>query len=160
VAHVASGVSVLTTRDREGRDCVLTVTSLVSLSLEPPLVLVAVRRGGFIYDALRAADAWAVTILASTQVPLADYAARRRGLGGVDDFTEFAGVRGPMSGALYFPAGMTALECVPHQVTAAGTHLVAVAEVVGLPACHGEQPLLYHHRQYRAVGAGLPASGQ
>jgi flavin reductase (DIM6/NTAB) family NADH-FMN oxidoreductase RutF len=154
MAHLASGVSVLTTRDPFGQDCALTVTSLVSLSLDPPLVLLAVRRGCSIYDALRAADSWAVTILSAQQVPLSQYAARRRQPGDVDELEAFGAVRGEASGALYFPDGMAAVECRPFEVTAAGTHLVAVGEVIGLPdGCRGEEPLLYHQRAYRGIGA-------
>ena len=66
MSHLAAGVSLLATRDVVGRDCGLTVTSLASVSLDPPLCAVAVRRGGFLHDALAVADGWAVTIWAAT----------------------------------------------------------------------------------------------
>ena len=153
MAHLASGVSILSTRDVVGRDCALTVTSLVSLSLVPPLCLVAVKRGGFLHDALEVADGWSVTMLAKGQVDLARYAARHRYPGDVDDFSPYQSRRGAHSGALYFTGGVAAVECVPEQQVAAGDHSIAIGRVVHLPAdCVGEQPLLYHERDYHELG--------
>jgi flavin reductase (DIM6/NTAB) family NADH-FMN oxidoreductase RutF len=153
MAHLASGVSILTTRDVVGRDCGLTVTSLVSLSLRPPLCLVAVKRGGFLHDALEVADGWTVTMLATGQVDLARYAARHRYPGDVDDFSPYPSRRGTASGALYFTGGVAALECIPEQQVAAGDHSIAIGRVVHLADdCVGEQPLLYHERDYHELG--------
>jgi flavin reductase (DIM6/NTAB) family NADH-FMN oxidoreductase RutF len=153
MTHLASGVSILTTRDVVGRDCGLTVTSLVSLSLAPPLCLVAVKRGGFLHDALHVADGWAVTILASDQVALAAYAARHRYPGDTDDFSAHPHRRGSVSGSIYFTGGVAAIECLPEQLVDAGDHTIAVGRVVGLADdCLGHDPLLYHGRAYYHLG--------
>jgi flavin reductase (DIM6/NTAB) family NADH-FMN oxidoreductase RutF len=153
MSHLAAGVSVLATRDVVGRDCGLTVTSLASVSLDPPLCAVAVRRGGFLHDALEVADGWAVTILAANQLPLAQYAARHRYPSDTDDFARFAPSRGRISGAVYFPAGMAVLECVPHALVPAGDHTLAVGRVVSVPTgMQGVEPLIYHRRHYVGVG--------
>lgn len=153
MSHLAAGVSVLTTTDVVGRDCGLTVTSLVSVSLDPPLCLVAVRRGGFLHDALEVADGWAVTVLATSQRALAQYAARHRYPSDTDDFSSFCAVRGDASGALYFPDGLAALECVPHTLIPAGDHSLAIGRVVHVPSgLTGSTPLLYHRRHYVGIG--------
>lgn len=158
MAHLATGVCVLTTRDVVGRDCGLTVTSVASLSLRPPLCLVAVRRGGFLHDALQVADGWAITVLSRGQVDLARYASRHRYPSDVDDYSAFATRRGAASGALYFTAGLAALECRPHDIVAAGDHSVVIGEVVAMPDdCVGEHPLLYHRRAYRDIGPQVAA---
>ncbi|MGH9250752.1 MAG: flavin reductase family protein, partial [Acidimicrobiales bacterium] len=87
MARLAGGVGVLTMTDPVGRDCGITVTAVSSVSLEPPLVLVCVRRGGFVHDALFVADGWALTLLADDQTGLARYAARHRHPGDRDDFS-------------------------------------------------------------------------
>lgn len=156
MSHLASGVSVLATRDVVGRDCGLTVTSLVSLSLQPPLCMVAVKRGGFLHDALEVADGWAFTMLARDQLELARYTARHRYPGDTDDFSAFPHRRGPVTGALYFPQGVAALECLPEALVARGDHTIAVGRVVGQPAdCTGTDPLLYLERHYRRIGDAL-----
>lgn len=153
MTHLASGVSVVSTRDVVGRDCALTITSLVSLSLNPPLVLVAVKREGFLHDALTVADGWAVTMLAADQVGLAEYTARHRYPGDTDDFSAYPHRRGRSSDSLYFVDGVAAIECVPETLVDAGDHTVAVGRVVRIADdCNGREPLLYHERAYRLVG--------
>jgi flavin reductase (DIM6/NTAB) family NADH-FMN oxidoreductase RutF len=157
MAHLAAGVCLITTRDVVGRDCGLTVTSVASVSLHPPLVVVAVKQGGFVHDALEVADGWALTLLASTQVDLARYAARHRYPSDTDDFAPYPHRRGA-GGALYFTEGIAAVECRPHALVPAGDHVLAVGEVVAMPSdCVGEQPLLYHRRAYRGVGEEIAA---
>lgn len=156
MSHLATGVCVLTTRDVVGRDCGLTVTSVTSVSLSPPLCLVAVRREGFLHDALEVSDGWALTILARDQQELARYAARHRYPSDTDDFGPFPHRRGPASGALYFPSGVAALECRPFELVPAGDHTLALGRVVAVPEdCTGEEPLLYFRRAYRSVGEVL-----
>jgi flavin reductase (DIM6/NTAB) family NADH-FMN oxidoreductase RutF len=158
MAHLATGVCVLTTRDVVGRDCGLTVTSVASLSLRPPLCLGAVRRGGFLHDALEVADGWALTVLSTGQVDLARYASRHRYPSDVDDFSAFATRRGRASGSLYFTAGLAALECRPFDLVPAGDHSLVIGHVVAMPDdCVGEDPLLYHRRAYRGIGPQVAA---
>jgi flavin reductase (DIM6/NTAB) family NADH-FMN oxidoreductase RutF len=158
MAQLATGVCVVTTRDVVGRDCGLTVTSVASLSLRPPLVLVAVKRGGFLHDALDVADGWALTVLAADQVALARYTARHRYPSDTDDFSRFATRRGEVTGVLYFTGGLAALECRSRELVPAGDHSIAIGEVVAMPAdCTGTEPLLYHRRAYRGIGREIAA---
>lgn len=152
MAHLATGVCIIATRDVVGRDCGLTVTSVASVSLHPPLVLVAVKQGGFLHDALEVADGWALTVLASSQVGLARYAARHRYPSDTDDFSPYPHRRGG-TGSLYFTGGLAALECEPSALVPAGDHVIALGQVVAMPDdCVGRQPLLYHRRAYRGIG--------
>jgi flavin reductase (DIM6/NTAB) family NADH-FMN oxidoreductase RutF len=156
MSHLATGVCVLTTRDVVGRDCGLTVTSVASLSLHPPLCLVAVKRSGFLHDALDVADGWAITMLAEAQLDLARYAARHRYPSDTDDFSAAPHRRGTASGALYFTEGVAAVECEPFDLVAAGDHTIAIGRVVALPDdCTGTRPLVYQRRTYRSLGESL-----
>lgn len=158
MSHLAAGVSVLTTRDVVGRDCGLTVTSLISVSLRPPLCVVAVRRGGFLHDALEVADGWSITMLAADQIDLARYCARHRYPGDTDDFTAHPHRRGQASGAVYFTGGVAAIECVPENLVPAGDHTLAVGTVVRIADdCTGTAPLLYQRRGYHRLGDSLGA---
>src|SRR5581483_5178291 len=64
------GVSVLTV-DYEGDRMGVTVSSLVSLSLDPPLVGVSIGKEASCYELLRRAGAWAVSLLGGDQDELA-----------------------------------------------------------------------------------------
>ncbi|MGH8777186.1 MAG: flavin reductase family protein [Jiangellaceae bacterium] len=156
MARLAGGVGVLTTRDLVGRDCGITVTAVSSVSLDPPLVLTCVRRGGFVHDALLVADGWALTMLDDSQLALAHYAARHRHPGGRDDFSPWPTRRGSASGALVFTAGVSAIECVPDDLVDAGDHTIAIGRVVAVASdATGERPLVYVDRAYRAAGGPL-----
>src|SRR5512132_2259051 len=69
------GVAVLTV-DADGERLGLTVASLVSLSLQPPLVGVAIDRQAAMHELLRRAGGFAVSLLAQGQDWLAQHFAR------------------------------------------------------------------------------------
>jgi len=70
-----AGVSVVVA-ESGGRRAGLTVSSLISLSLEPALVAIAVSRSASLYEVLREAGEWGVSILAGAQAHLAQHFAR------------------------------------------------------------------------------------
>src|SRR5438477_8564200 len=70
-----SGVSVVVA-EFEGRRAGLTVSSLVSLSLEPPLVGISIAREASLYEVLDDAGEWTASILAGEQEHIAQHFAR------------------------------------------------------------------------------------
>src|SRR5687768_3941968 len=95
------GVSVVTV-DLEGQWLGLTVASLVSVALEPPLVVISIAKQAALHELLRAAGGFAVSLLRAEQEPLAQHFAR-----GVPPIALWTGVhvrdshRGPLlEGAL------------------------------------------------------------
>ena len=60
----------------DGRRAGLTVSSLVSLSLEPPLVAISIAHDASLYEVLREAGEWAASILSGEQEQLAQHFAR------------------------------------------------------------------------------------
>lgn len=62
-----TGVTVVTTTDENQEPRGLVVNAFVSVSLQPPLILVCVARTSSTYAALMAADSFAVNILAADQ---------------------------------------------------------------------------------------------
>ncbi len=67
MGHFQTGVSVMSTRDGEGRPYGITVSSFASLSLDPPLVHWSLRRGAFSYPLFSEVRLFAVSILADDQ---------------------------------------------------------------------------------------------
>ena len=59
-----------------GRRAGLTVSSLVSLSLDPPLIGISLSRSASLIEVLREASSWTVSILAGDQDHLAQHFAR------------------------------------------------------------------------------------
>src|SRR5215213_9182022 len=69
------GVSVVTV-DLERQRLGLTVASLVSVALEPPLVAISIAHQAALHELLRAAGGFAVSLLRAEQEPLAQHFAR------------------------------------------------------------------------------------
>ena len=67
LGRFASGVTVVTALDDQGRDHGLTVSAFASLSLVPPLVLVCIDHSSSLHPALAVARNLAVNILAAYQ---------------------------------------------------------------------------------------------
>ena len=73
--RVPHGVAVLTV-DVDGERLGLTLDSLVSLSLDPPLVGVSISRQAAMHELLREAGAFALSLLAGDQAAVAQHFAR------------------------------------------------------------------------------------
>jgi flavin reductase (DIM6/NTAB) family NADH-FMN oxidoreductase RutF len=118
-------VAVVTT-EIEGERFGLTVGSLVSLSLEPPLVGVSIGRDSSSHEPLRRAGGWAASLLSGEQRAIAQHFARS----GIPPVALWAGVdiregtRGPLvEGAVGW------LECRTASEHEAGDHTIFVGEV-------------------------------
>jgi flavin reductase (DIM6/NTAB) family NADH-FMN oxidoreductase RutF len=141
-----AGVSVVTV-DLAGERLGLTVASLVSLALAPPLVGVSVARGAALHELLRGAGGFAVSLLAAGQVALAQHFAR-----GVPPIALWSGIdardgaRGPLlAGAVGW------LECGLAGEHEAGDHTFFVGAVERVEAGADETPLLRLGGGYRGA---------
>jgi flavin reductase (DIM6/NTAB) family NADH-FMN oxidoreductase RutF len=144
MARVPAPVAVVTV-DLDGQRIGLTVASLVSLSLEPPLVGFAIRRDAALHELLREAGELAVSILVAGQEHLAQHFAR-----GVPPIALWESVAlrpspGPpqLEGAAAWLRGHVTGEHL------AGDHTFFVAEVdAAEPGPPGTRPLVFHGQAY------------
>ena len=120
-----SGVAVVTV-DAEGQRLGLTVGSLVSLSLDPPLVGFAISREAAMHELLREAGGCAVSLLAAGQDWLAQHFAL-----GVPPIAMWHGVATEpgASGAPLLVGAVGWLECGLREEVPAGTHTFFVSVV-------------------------------
>ncbi|MDL4771795.1 flavin reductase family protein [Spirillospora sp. NBC_01491] len=120
---------VLTVRD--GRDDLgTTVTSFMSVSLAPPMVLVGVGSDSYLSEVLGRQDRWAATVLSEKQRALAGrFAAAGRPSARLLLASE-PHHRGPLSDALIPGDGLASVECETRQRIEAGDHMLFVAEVL------------------------------
>ncbi|MFE4858686.1 flavin reductase family protein [Streptomyces sp. NPDC056670] len=145
MARVAGPVAVVTVRDAHGVPHGMTVSSLCSLSLEPPLVLFCVADGASCHRVLRTARRWCVSVLAAGQEDIA----RRFAARGED---RFAGPGLDVLGGLPAVRGsLVRLLCAYEHVLAAGDHSMVIGRVVEAQLPLAESPLLYHARGYRSL---------
>ena len=142
-----SGLAVLTVRVERER-LGLTVGSLVSLSLEPPLVGVAVSRYAAMHELLREAAAFALSLLAADQAALAQHFAR--GVPPIAMWERIALHEGE-TGAPLLDGALGWLECRLVAEHATGDHTFFVGEVVALARGRVAPALVYVDRTYRSA---------
>ncbi|WP_218016633.1 flavin reductase family protein, partial [Sphingobium chlorophenolicum] len=82
LGNFATGVTIVTTRDGDGRPVGLTASSFNSVSLDPPMVLWSLALDSPNMAAFRQAGGWAVHILSADQEELSNRFATR----GIDKF--------------------------------------------------------------------------
>jgi flavin reductase (DIM6/NTAB) family NADH-FMN oxidoreductase RutF len=78
MAHLASGVAVVTARRDDGVPCGIAATSLVSYSARPPSLLVSIWHGSRCHDALADCERFGVHLLRSDEIELAHRFADRQ----------------------------------------------------------------------------------
>jgi flavin reductase (DIM6/NTAB) family NADH-FMN oxidoreductase RutF len=137
MGRFATGVTVVTTVDADGRPAGCTVSAFCSLSLDPPLVLVCVDRGRRMHGLLAAASGFAVNVLAADQRDVATVFARNP----EDRFAGLVTSRGS-SGGVLLGGAVAHVECAREDVLGGGDHVIVVGRVCGLATFPGE-PLLY-----------------
>jgi flavin reductase (DIM6/NTAB) family NADH-FMN oxidoreductase RutF len=137
-------VSVVTV-DAGGQKAGLTVISLVSLSLEPPLVGVAVRRQAALHELVREAGAFAVSILAAEQEGLAQHFAR-----GVPPLVLWHGIetRDGELGAPLLEGAVGWIECRLTSEHATGDHTFFLGEVISALRGPGRDALVRRRQEY------------
>jgi flavin reductase (DIM6/NTAB) family NADH-FMN oxidoreductase RutF len=141
-----AGVAVVTV-DLQGERLGLTVSSLTSLSLEPPLVGVSVARQAALHELLRGAGGFAASLLAADQLALAQHFAR-----GVPPIALWHGISlrdGPRGPLLDGAVGW--LECALAGEHATGDHTLFVGAVERAEAGADTPPLLRLGGDYRAA---------
>lgn len=140
-----AGVSVVVA-ESGGRRAGLTVSSLVSVSLVPPLVSISLARSASLFEVLQAAGGWGVSILAADQAPLAQHFARS-----VPPLVLWDGieVRNDEPRLLAGAVGWIIARTIDE--ISAGDHVVFLASVESLEPGPGQGALVYVDRRYVAL---------
>jgi flavin reductase (DIM6/NTAB) family NADH-FMN oxidoreductase RutF len=150
----AAGVTVVTTRDRDGRPSGLTASAFTSVSLHPPLVLVCVDHAATAYPDFRVHGWFAVNVLRREQEALS----RRFALSGGDKFHGVACHEGP-HGLPLLDDALATLECRIVEAHQAGDHTIFIGQVEGADV-RGGHPLVYFHGTYHTLAPdAAPPSG-
>ncbi|MFI2434493.1 flavin reductase family protein [Streptomyces sp. NPDC018693] len=163
MARLAGGVVLVTAQeppldpddpDAPAREDVgMTATAFVSVSLEPPLVMVSLREGSRMDDLLAEQPLWAVSVLSQSQRHIAGRFAMK---GRISDrllFEDIAYARGEATGAPLVGGALATVECRTHQRVPAGDHTLVIGHVLHarVPGTEGG-PLVYFRGRYRQLG--------
>jgi flavin reductase (DIM6/NTAB) family NADH-FMN oxidoreductase RutF len=150
MGQFATGVAVVTTLDGD-RPQGITVNALASVSLEPPLVVIALDHRRFIVPAMVASGRYAVNILHESQQWLSDCFAGANVTPNRDAFCGAAWHPGE-SGLPLLDGSIAAIECTTIERIAAGDHHLYLGRVDALSLDDPDAPpLLYHRRRYLRI---------
>jgi flavin reductase (DIM6/NTAB) family NADH-FMN oxidoreductase RutF len=150
LGHFVTGVTVVTALDGE-RPFGITVNALSSVSLDPPLVMVALDRRRFLTPIVRSAGRYAVNILSEDQQALSDCFAGAPVEPGREAFCGAAWHAGE-TGLPLLDGAIATLECTVVQTFSAGDHDLFIGRVDTLAnEAHHAMPLLYYRRQYLRI---------
>jgi len=180
MGRFATGISVVTTFEdgdgggdgeggrATGKPAGITVNALSSVSLEPPLVMVALDRSRFITPMVRSLGRYAVNVLGEDQQALSDCFAHAPVSPGREAFCGATWSPGP-TGLPLLDGAIATLECTVVQTFSAGDHDLFIGRVDSLAAAGDEAedgraaiPLLYFRRRYLRIerGADSPVEGK
>jgi flavin reductase (DIM6/NTAB) family NADH-FMN oxidoreductase RutF len=130
----------------EGRRSGLTVSSLLSLSLEPPLVGISIALQASLHEVLRDAGEWAVSILSGDHDYLAQHFARS-----VPPIALWDGVPVRREDPRLIDGAVAWLTVRTVDEFRTGDHTFFVGEVLTLEQGPAPTALVYVNREYRAV---------
>ncbi|MGH7629655.1 MAG: flavin reductase family protein [Gemmatimonadales bacterium] len=145
LGRFATGVTVLTVTAPDHRPHGMTASSLASVSLEPPLVLVCVDHAARLHRLITGAHTFLVNVLANDQEELS-----RRFADPHDDRFDGVGYRTSTNGLVLLDGALAHIECRRQALYEAGDHTIVLGRVVGGDAREG-RPLMY----FRGGYAGL-----
>ena len=148
LARLASGVAIVSCWDG-GTPRGLLVSSITGLSVEPPRFLFCVRKEASSHDALLAAGACGIAILAA-----GDEAEARRFASPAQAHERFTDPRWDLAkpAAPRLHAGLTSAACVIDQTLDAGGHTIVVVTATHLTVRPGA-PLVAYDRALRTLSA-------
>lgn len=145
-----TGVVAITGGGGDGPPAALAVQSFVSLSVEPPRVLLTVGRGSGSWPRISAGGTFAATVLAEGQGPIARQLARP---GHADKLGGIPTVRSPQHGHPVVADGAAWFECEIREELDGGDHRIVVADVLGFGALGGvSEPLVYARSRFAGIG--------
>ena len=140
--HCAGAVAVLTVGREPGRRAGLTVTSVCSLSDDPPSLLVCVNHRAGAYSRLREERHFAVNYLAHEHVDLALVFSGQRGLSGDARF-HTGRWRHDGTGAPVLEDAQASFDCELREEMATRTHSIFIGEVHHARFLSAARPLAY-----------------
>lgn len=142
VGQFPTGVTVVSACG-DGVIHAMTSNSFVSVSLEPPLVLVCVSANSRMNQVLDASGSFGVSVLRADQSAVAKHFASRSRPFGAEGFKGVDYYPGHWTEAPLLAGAIAWLECSIHEIRSAGDHFIYIGRVLALSQRRGD-PLAFH----------------
>ncbi|MBB3143666.1 flavin reductase (DIM6/NTAB) family NADH-FMN oxidoreductase RutF [Phyllobacterium trifolii] len=147
--HLAAAVSVITVgrgADRTG----FTSTSVSSLAIDPPSVIVSINRASSSWPVLQRHGSFCVNMLAHDQRHVADSFSGRNGQKGVERY-QGADWRELSTGTMALVNALAVLDCELDDAIERHSHGILIGRVRAVTLRHNAEPLIYWHGAYRQI---------
>ena len=147
--QLTGGVSVITAG--RGKDISgMTVTSVSSLSVDPPTLIVSINRSASSWPLLKRYGFFGVNILTSDQIDIAERFAGKDGLKGAE---RFAGAEWTTraSGVPLLVGALAAIDCEVEEIVERHSHAILIGRVLDLQVSTRTAALAYWQGQYVAI---------
>src|ERR1700716_3658873 len=147
--HLAGGVSGITVG--RGKNITgMTVTSVSSLSVDPPALIVSINRDSSSWPLLKRHGFFGVNILTSDQIDIAE---RFTGKGGLKGAARFAGAEWVtrVSGVPLLVGALAAIDCEVEDIIERHSHAIVIGRVLDLQLSSRTAALAYWQGQYVAI---------
>jgi cob(II)yrinic acid a,c-diamide reductase len=156
IRHLTRGVNVVTVGDEHGEDCGITTTGVCALSMEPPTLVICIRRRSRLGTQLPRTKRFCVNVLSSRQRAIAEAFTGRRGVP-VDRFNHGRWTKG-RSGSPVLTDALASFECEVDLLYGYPNHLIVVGSVLHVErTAKLEDPLIYTGGQLSSlVPSGVP----
>jgi len=147
--HLAGGVSVITAG--RGKEITgMTVTSVASLSVDPPSLIVSVNRGSSSWPLIKRLGVFGVNILTADQLDVAERFTGKGGLKGADRFTGAEWFT-RASGVPLLADALAAIDCEVEDIVERHSHAIVVGRVLEMRSSTRTAALAYWQGQYVAI---------
>jgi 3-hydroxy-9,10-secoandrosta-1,3,5(10)-triene-9,17-dione monooxygenase reductase component len=147
LGRLPTGVVVVTCGDPE-RPSGLLCGSFMSVSLEPPLVVVSPAKTSTSWPAIEAGEMFCANVLADGQ----EHLARRFAKSGGDKFSGVEWTPAPATGAPLLDGVAAWIDCRIYERFDAGDHLLILGEVLELSVHRGTGALVFHRGALQPLG--------
>jgi len=142
MGHFATGVTIITTKDKTGAPNGITANAFASLSLDPPLVLVCIDNKANCYNCFEESKVFAVNLLGEHQ----EHISTRFATKGAEKF-EGIGWRAGYEGLPLLDEAIGYIQCRVAETYEGGDHTIYLGSIIAAEA-RGERPLLFFKGKY------------
>ena len=150
LGNYPTGVTIVTTTDKNNIPLGLTVNSFASVSLDPLLVLWSIDHKVSSIEAFKNSGKFAVHILAGNQSELCKTFASKN----VDRFASCHWSLSPLDLPV-IEGAFAVLECETYETIEAGDHTILIGAVQNIQVDKELNPMLYHRRHFGEIPAAF-----
>jgi flavin reductase (DIM6/NTAB) family NADH-FMN oxidoreductase RutF len=128
----------------------MTVTSVSSLSVDPPTLIVSINRGSSSWPLLKRHGVFGVNILTADQLDIAERFTGKDGLKGADRFAGAEWIT-RASGVPLLVGALAAVDCEVEEIVERHSHAIVIGRVLDMLISTRTAALAYWQGQYVAI---------